>query len=349
MALNQRQRLVVTLVASGAVGLIAAFAAVKGVGKVLELPEDAQLADLSGAPVDQPAPRPGRDELPPPDDREPMADDAPREPDDREPGAREPQDREPQDREPDDRELADAPSGRARQDWVDPIVARNIFDSSKVGQAAQPGGGDVAEGGRRSDLKVVLLATLVAIPEEYSSALISEEKGPSSGYGVGDTLAGEATILRIEQKKVFLRRNDGTVEYIAMDEGKGRAEEPAKGDEESKDEGVTKSGDNKFIVDRSVVEQALENPEGLARQVRVSPHKGADGEIDGYRLSGIRRNSTLDKLQIKNGDIVHSVNGKELTSTSAALDAYNSMSSSSSFSFDITRRNKRQTMDYEIR
>lgn len=337
MAVNPQQRLVITLVASGAVGLIAAFGATQGVSGLFELPEDAQLADLSGAPVEPAGPRPPDAGEPPPGDGPPPPDDlAVDEGEDPADGRRRP------------------PAGRARGDWVDPIVARNIFDSSKVGQAAETGE-TVAEGGRRSDLKVVLLATLVAIPEEYSSALIAEDEkeGATLGYGIGDQLMGEATILRIEQKKVYLKRNDGTVEYISMDDGKTRTEEPSRGSKEREPdkevEGVTSTGDNKFVVDRSLVEQALENPEGLARQVRVSPHKGPDGEIDGYRLSGIRRNSLMDKLGIKNGDIVHSVNGKELTSTSAAMEAYSSMSSSSSFSFDITRRNKRQTMDYEIR
>ena len=87
----------------------------------------------------------------------------------------------------------------------------------------------------------------------------------------------------------------------------------------------------------------------LYSQIRVVPHKDSNGEIDGYRLSGIRRRSFFYKLGVKNGDIVHSVNGQSLTSMSSAMDAYNSLSNEQSFSFEITRRNQRQTFEYEIR
>ena len=57
----------------------------------------------------------------------------------------------------------------------------------------------------------------------------------------------------------------------------------------------------------------------------------------------------LDKLGIKNGDIVHGVNGAGLTSTSGAMGAFQALQSESNFSFDLTRRRQKVSMDYEIR
>ena len=254
-----------------------------------------------------------------------------------------------------------SPSSRPRprrkptkKTYVDPIVDRSIFDSSKVGATATSDVAvlDTGEEGRRSDLKVVLLATIVAEPAEFSSALIAEEKGGDGaiGYGVGDALLGEATIVRIEQRKVIIRRDDGAVEFIAMEEGKtfvkddGNAKEPKAAD----DAGVSKDGD-KFIVEQALIDQLLENPEQLYSQIRAVPHKGPDGQVDGYRLSGIRRKSVFHKLGIKNGDIVHGVNGQSLTSMSAAMDAFNGLQNDKNFSFELTRRNNRKTQEYEIR
>jgi general secretion pathway protein C len=238
--------------------------------------------------------------------------------------------------------------------YVDPIVKRSIFDSNKVGSTGTTDVSmlDTGEEGRRSDLKVVLLATIVAEPAEYSSALIAEEKGGDGavGYGIGDGLLGEATIVRIEPRKVVIRRDDGTVEYIAMEEGK-TFEKGDGGEKKSKkkdDAGVSKDGD-KFIVEQALIDQIMENPEQLYSQIRAVPHKGSDGKVDGYRLSGIRRKSVFHKLGIKNGDIVHGVNGQTLTSMSAAMDAFNGLQNEKSFSFELTRRNNRKTQDYEIR
>ena len=243
---------------------------------------------------------------------------------------------------------------RGRDYYVSPVIDRNIFDSSLVGVKAGPGALEPGDDVPKSDLKVVLLATMVAIPEEYSSALIAEDKGKSkaSGYGLHDSVLGEAEIVAIEQRRVLVRRSDGSVEAILMGvDGGTRSASAAKEPGGTSDEadGVSKDGENKFVVDRALVDSIIADPEKLYSQVRVVPHKGVDGDVDGYRMSGIRRTSVFSKLGIKNGDIVHAVNGKPLTSVSAAMEAYNSLQSSSNFSFDLTRRNQKQTFEYEIR
>lgn len=239
----------------------------------------------------------------------------------------------------------------SKKSYIDSVVSRNIFDSSKIGVTAttETFTGDE----RKSDLKVVLLATIVADPADYSSALIAEEKGSGAvGYGIDDNLLGEGTIAGIEPRRVLIRRNDGSIEYIAMEEGQSyKKEEKGRGSRESSDDdsGIEKTGDNKYTVEQEVIDQILENPEKLYSQIRVVPHKDKNGEIDGYRVSGVRRKSFFYKLGVKNGDIVHSVNSKPLTSMSNAMDAYNSLTDAKDFTFEITRRNQRQTFEYEIR
>ena len=237
--------------------------------------------------------------------------------------------------------------------YVSTIVGRSMFDSSLAGQqtssSSEPADGDSVE----SSLQLTLLFTITATPEEYSVALIqNEEAGYASTYGVGYDLLGQATITKIESNRVYFQRNDSQqLEYIEV----GQKAEPNKSPEKkqanaSGDDGeIQKVGNNKYIVDQAVLDEILSNPEKLYTQVRVTPHKDANGDIDGYRMTGIRRKSLFYKLGVKNGDIVHSVNGQPLTSLSAAMDAYNSLGNSRSFNFDITRRKNKQTFDYEVR
>ena len=82
---------------------------------------------------------------------------------------------------------------------------------------------------------------------------------------------------------------------------------------------------------------------------RALLHRGPDGQFDGYRMSAIRRDTLPDKLGIKNGDIVHEVNGYPLNSSSGAMTAFQSLQSESSFQFDISRRNNRRTIKYDVR
>lgn len=237
--------------------------------------------------------------------------------------------------------------------YVDPILKRNIFDSSAVGVASTSPDGTGNGEMRRTDLKVTLLATVVATPDDYSSALIASEtaKGTfATGYGIKDDLLGEATIEAIEKKRVIIRRTDGNREYIDMEGAStlARSTSAVEGGAETA-EGVTKTGDNSYTVDASLVAEAFANIDKLTSQVRAIPHRGPDGEIDGFRLSAIRRGSILNKLGVKNGDIIHGVNGTPLTSASGAMSAFQTLQNEKSFSFEVTRRNQKQNFQYEIR
>ena len=108
-----------------------------------------------------------------------------------------------------------------KRSYLDPILRRNIFDpDASPAEAAE----DTPDSDRATDLDLVLLATIVAVPESYSSALIAEGKrgGEAGGYGIGDTLLNEAEIIGIEQKRILLRRSNNEVEYLAIEEGTTR-------------------------------------------------------------------------------------------------------------------------------
>ncbi|MBN1336855.1 MAG: hypothetical protein JXB39_12935 [Deltaproteobacteria bacterium] len=260
--------------------------------------------------------------------------------------------------------------------YADPILRRNIFDSTAVGLTAQTDA-DATTGERRTDLGVTLVATIAAWPDgcpvisddalqtdacleaiervssEYGTALILSGEGSDGhalGYGIGDQLAEDATIVKITRKRVYVRRGDGSLEYLDMDGEPGRL---AKGGEKSDGaqgaEGITKNSETSYSVESSVLEGALSNLDQLMTQVRATPHMGSDGRIDGYRLSAIRRGSLLQKLGIKNGDVVHAVNGMSLTDPANALGAFQTLQNERSFKFEITRRNQKQTFDYEVR
>jgi len=249
----------------------------------------------------------------------------------------------------DSRRVTSRSGRKLKRAWVNPIVTRNIFDSSKVGSTMSAE--DDGSAGNKTALPLILLATIVAEPVEYSSALIMEEKGTdgSQGYGIGDSIIGEAVIHRIEARRVVLKRTDGALEYLDMEGSSVTTDRSTSKKKGGKWGGIEKTGENKFVVDEETFNKALENPEKLMNSMRAVPHTGPDGKPDGFRLSGIRRSSLFNKLGVRNGDVVHTVNGNELTSMQSAMEAYNGLQSERSFSFEITRRNKRQTFDYEVR
>ncbi|MCB9674186.1 MAG: hypothetical protein H6737_03665 [Alphaproteobacteria bacterium] len=244
--------------------------------------------------------------------------------------------------------------GPSEQDYLKALLCRNLFDTTKVGQCDfdKPDSEDTEPGVQFTDLKVTLLGTLVATPEQYSSALILVDgEDRAQGYSIHDRIA-DAEIIRIESKRVILLRKNKE-EVLSMDEDAevkspgSTASSDEKGD--GGDDEVTQLGENSYAIDSSTLDKYLSDLEGISRMGRALLHRGPDGEFDGYRLSAIRRNTIADKLGIRNGDIIHTVNGQSLNSMQAAMEAYNTMQNEKAFEFEVTRRGQKIKMSYEVR
>lgn len=245
-----------------------------------------------------------------------------------------------------------APTALGQEQYLDGIMGRNLFDIAMIDAWAlrrpSPGGG-VAQ----SALDVRLIATLVASPEAFSSALI-EDKSTSDvplAYSIGDQIH-DRTVVSIADDRVGLQKPDGSVEYLVLGSGElasaSLGPDPVTPDGEGGSEGVTQLGENKYAITREVFDKYLNDPEGIAGLGRALLHRGPDGEYDGYRLSAIRRNSIADQLGIKNGDIVHSVNGQPLNSVQAAMGAFGGLKTESKFCFEVSRRGSPTELCYEV-
>jgi type II secretion system protein C len=330
------------LLATGA-SVLLAVGVNAGTGRLLAMPEDAELLPLTLAPErGKPQSRPVK-----PKDgaqgNDAVADGAPDAP---RPDTERP--------EPTPEPAPSRGGGVGKDTYLSAILRRNIFDSTKVGVEAA---GATEEGGLTiSDLQVQLVATIVAEPAEYSSALILDNASKNTvGYGIGDKLE-DAEVVAIEQRKVTIKRGNGTLEVLTMESeqkeettASSDAPAPVTGGDGATTEGITKESETKYTIERSVLDKYLGDLDALSKMAKALPHKGSDGSNDGYRLSGIRRNSPLYALGIRNGDVFHAVNGTSLTNPADAMSAFQTLGSTSAFNFDITRRNNPVTMEYSVK
>ena len=245
------------------------------------------------------------------------------------------------------------PRGKSEQVYLDGILCRNVFDPASIANCeerlkAKRGGG--TSSGALSDLPVTLVGTMVARPATYSVAFIREDDKETGSFGIGDKLL-DATVIAIEEKRVKVRRGNNAEEYISMDDAPEEKRERRTTSNDStgeSEEGIEKVGENKFVVSRDLIDKYINDIESISRMGRALLHRGPDGEFDGYRLSAIRRNTIADKLGIRNGDVIHSVNGKPLNSVQSAMEAYQTMMSENNFSFEVTRRGQKTQLDYEV-
>ncbi len=230
---------------------------------------------------------------------------------------------------------------------LESILRNNAFDPVAA-LAWQPKSGD-GGGPIVTDLRVKLLGTIVAVPSAFSSALILDEGTSSSrGYGLGDKVH-DAEVIRIEAKKVTIRRGDGSEEVLELgDSQMPKASTPSGTPAEGPEEGISKVSDTEFTISRDTFNKYISDLEKLSGLGRGLLHRGPDGSFDGYRLTAIRRNSIAEQLGIQNGDVIHTVNGQPLNSVQSAMNAYSSMSSAAQFQFEVTRRGEKTNLTYNI-
>lgn len=236
--------------------------------------------------------------------------------------------------------------------YLDGIMGRNLFDVAIIDLWAARRPSASGDSVALTELRVKLLGVIVADPEVYSSALIADEDSTElpRAYSIGDILHARE-VVSIEKQRVGLKKEDGTIEYVTMD---GALVRSTASSEPSSDDGadsgeVREVADGKYEVSKETFDKNINDLEGISRMGRALLHRGPDGEFDGYRLSAIRRGTLADQLGIKNGDIIHSVNGEPLNSVQSAMNAYNTMKSQSNFCFEISRRGSPQQLCYDVR
>lgn len=106
--------------------------------------------------------------------------------------------------------------------------------------------------------------------------------------------------------------------------------------------------DTERNVQRSLINTILDNQDIAMRQARVMPHE-ENGEVAGFKVYGIRRDSLFGKLGLENGDLVRSINGIPMTGADKALQAYGRLRMADQIAVTVTRRGQDLTLSYAIR
>lgn len=102
----------------------------------------------------------------------------------------------------------------------------------------------------------------------------------------------------------------------------------------------------RYTIDYERMKPLLAGEE-WSKQARAIAHRGPDGEIDGFRISGIRRTSVVAALGLKNGDILHSLNGIPLVDMEHAMSASELLDDGVRLEASITHRGVPTTLVWE--
>ena len=257
------------------------------------------------------------------------------------------------------------------------ILRRNIFDSARGDLTAEPLP-EATEDGQpieewdpskpapncTSKLRLVGAVMSPGYPEWSFAAISGTTDGKTMLYREGSTVDG-SRVLAVQSSSVVVSGSSGACQLLMFDEEEAAARAPAPpaqparaarkpGDarnaglsEEELDDGIEKVTDTRFNIQRSLVDKALANQGSLMKTARVIPHE-EDGRVVGVKLYGIRRNSLLGRLGVRNGDMLRTINGFAMASPDTALEAYSRLRSADKLTLAVKRQNKELTIEYNI-
>ena len=106
---------------------------------------------------------------------------------------------------------------------------------------------------------------------------------------------------------------------------------------------------NTYSVEKALIGEwttDLEKAESLAY---TAWHRGPDGERDGFRVRRIQCGNPLDEAGFRNGDVVHSVNGQEVTGMTDVFRVWRKVRKAEELEVTLSRKDgTKETLRYTL-
>ncbi len=151
-------------------------------------------------------------------------------------------------------------------------------------------------------------------------------------------------LLRVYENKVEVREGDNFIWLYFYGITKPVLSQKK---EISKNHGVKKNSTIIYSLKRKKVKEYLRNLDKILYSARATPYF-KDGKIEGFKIDFINKRGLINKLGIRDGDIIVSVNGKKLTTVEDALYFLNSFYSLTELRIGVLRGGRKRFFIYKI-
>jgi len=216
------------------------------------------------------------------------------------------------------------------------IVERNIFGPMTVVNA--PAGPTPVPPKPRATTPLTLVGTFVVAGETPHAIIEDQKKKIQDVFEINTLIFGEAKLVAIMTDRVEIER-DGQRETLLLDDMLSPS---------TPERGTSDAAGDEVVVDEGELDRALENLPLLLTQARAVPYF-ADGQAVGLRLFAIKSGSLYEKIGLRNGDVLKSVNGNSLADLSQAMQLFERLKTERSISLTIERNREQKEFRYQIR
>jgi len=236
------------------------------------------------------------------------------------------------------------------------VTDRNIFNPAEKGLKLLPLGekkpmegkaGEASETGKAPAGSYQLVGTVTG-PGIHSYAFIQEGADSKQRiYRFNDSIDG-GKIIKIFRNRILINRQ-GKEESLSIAAEKSTPKPAAiPSSRPPAGEVVKKLSANRFLVNREDAVASVGNINQFMTQARLKPYF-VMGRPGGFSVSEIIPGSLLEKLGLRNHDVIKRVNGQPINKPEEVFQAYSQFQRDSNIAVEIERNNRIEVFQYEIR
>ena len=246
-------------------------------------------------------------------------------------------------------------AGPPSSELVEAILAGQLF-SHEVEVPPQP---PVLPPGTETVLCAasMRLIAAVVVPGAPALSFAAIQSGQDALLYRAGSHVDDFELVGIREQRVFLRRAGDPLCELAMfaaeqmtraapEQPADKRSKPGARDQETAS-AIQRVGDNEYTVTRAFFDHVLSNPMQVLQRARFIP-SSSPGQPGG-KLYGIRKDGPLHRLGLRNGDVLRSINGFDMSRADAALEAYAQLRSADRFTLAVSRRSRELRMQVSVR
>lgn len=248
--------------------------------------------------------------------------------------------------------------------WIWPVLlglatsylAASFVPIPKPTATLGSGGASASTTDRISSLTKTVLDKNILGLDNPAELKAKPTKTPSTWNLVGIlTGAVDMAVMRVDKDTVILREGEEYEGWV-LSEIKpgyviwksGREQKKLVMWEQVKQLQLVRGKTNKVVVNKANAAQVLDDPNAFLSQALFKPNS-ENGKTQGFRITHIKSNSLLQKLGLKDGDVLLRVNGEMITGPAKMLQVYGSLAGATAISLDVKRDNQVLSLVVELK
>lgn len=221
------------------------------------------------------------------------------------------------------------------------LLAANLFGTAEIPESSTFTSPDQVP---LSSLNLILTGVVVA--GEESIALISVSGQQQLPYTIGEEVAQGAILDTVYPDRVILQRS-GILESLVLKDAVDsliqtettRSRLPAK----ISINDIRSMGGNSYSFPHQLIKEQLKNPKFLS-DARIVPRKNGGG----FLVQRLKKGSLYEKLGLKRGDVIESIDGQAINTAQDAMSHYQKLNGQGQIQVGVVRNGQPQMLQFYL-